>query len=50
LKDKLISFCQTDATTKIVLSWLKGENEQLKAHEMTLNLRWSAVIKSFRLK
>ena len=32
LKEKLVRFAQTNDTTKVVLSWLKGEYEQLKAH------------------
>lgn len=32
LKNKLLSFAQSENATQVILSWFRGQNEKLKAH------------------
>jgi hypothetical protein len=49
LRSKLPSFAYTDGEKKLLLSWLNGSDENLKAHPMTVGQQWTAVVKAFTL-
>ena len=49
LRAKLCNFALSQRTKMIVLSWKKGEVEDLKNHKMTIGQQWATVVKAFTL-
>lgn len=49
LKGKLVNFAYTNEEKHLLLRWMNDQDENLKAHPMTVGQKWSTVVKAFTL-